>query len=132
MLRRYEAVKRRQQKKDKLEAAESLCMFDESSSPGDSNTCTLELSETAEERDQDDTSQAPSILEYRGLQMDHKALQKDHKALQEEYRARVHELRADNYNPVPQGEEVFPVKPCSRKMINSLHFKLAFQAFVYL
>ena len=99
-------IKRRQQRRDELEAAESLCVLSESSSPGD----TSRFSETGpvEENDQNDTtSQAPSILEYRNLQKDytalqedhkalqanHKVLQDDHKALQEEYRTRVYEIR---------------------------------------
>ena len=37
MLRRYESIKRRQQRRDELEAAESLCVLSESSSPGDTS-----------------------------------------------------------------------------------------------
>ena len=113
MLRRYEAVKRRQQKKDELEAAESLrLILVESSSPGDSDT--LGLSEIATE----DTDQnGPTSQEYKALQVDHKALQEDHKALQEDhkalqedhkalqedYRARVYELRQQPDSLVGRG-----------------------------
>ena len=108
MLRQYESIKHRQQRRDELEAAESLCVLSESSSPGDIDTSGFSETGPVEENDQNvTTSQAPSILEYRDLQKDytalqedhkalqanHKVLQDDHKALQEEYRARVYEIR---------------------------------------
>ena len=51
MLRRYESIKRRQQRRDELEAAESLCVVSESSSPGDTSGF-----RPVEENDQNDTT----------------------------------------------------------------------------
>ena len=70
MLRRYEAVKRRQQKKDELKAA-IMHMHVEPSNPGESDQI-LELSEMPTRNDP--PSQSSRVSDSETIQVEHKAL----------------------------------------------------------
>ena len=75
MLRRYEAVKRQQQKKDELEAA-AMHMHVEPSNPGESDQI-LELSEMPTRNDppsQSSTSQSSRVSDPETIQVEHKVL----------------------------------------------------------